>query len=109
MGTVLPSGMVAVAAPAVTLTTCWPKPVAAAMRRNALPRTAAFSVVFDLESLIRIIVVSRSRCVLDMQPDFVFTVRRGSAGRGAQTGGRATHSLRLPLVRFVNRKFPRID
>src|SRR3974390_656904 len=35
------------------------------MRRNAVTRTAAFSVVFDMQSLIRIMVpASRSRCVL---------------------------------------------
>src|SRR5579863_4937937 len=72
--------MVVVAAPAVKLTTCWPKPVAAAKRRNTLNRTAPFSVVFDLKSLIRIIVVaSRSLRPGNKKPSSVF--RRPACGR----------------------------
>jgi hypothetical protein len=62
IGTVVPSGRVVVAGPAVKLITCWPKLVVAPKKRNKLTRTAAFSVALDWESLIRIIVVA-SRCV----------------------------------------------
>jgi hypothetical protein len=70
MGSVVPSGKVVVVGPAVKLTV-WPKPITVAKRREMLPRTAAFSEVFDLESCIRIIVVaSRSRCVLETKTEF---------------------------------------
>jgi hypothetical protein len=68
--------MVVVVGPADRLICSWPKPVAAAKRRNALARTALFSVFSDFASLIRIIVVaSRSSWVLDMNPDFLFAGR----------------------------------
>jgi hypothetical protein len=62
--------MVVVAGPADKLICCWPKLVAAAKRRSAPTRAAAFRVVSDFESLIRIIVVaSRSSCVLEIKLD----------------------------------------
>jgi hypothetical protein len=63
MGRVVPSGRVVVFGPAVKVTV-WPKPVATAKRRNTITRNAAFSVVFDLKSLIRIIVFASRSCVL---------------------------------------------
>ncbi len=78
MGITVPSGRVVVVGPAVKLTTCWPKLVATASTRSAVSNTAAFSVVFDLESLIRIMVLaSRSGSIMDIE--FLCAVRRPPA------------------------------
>src|SRR3974377_2484075 len=63
MGIVLPSGATRVVGPALRLMV-WPYPVTAAKRRIALTKTAAFSEVLDLKSLIRIMVLA-SRSVVD--------------------------------------------
>jgi hypothetical protein len=72
MGTVVPSGIVAVVGFAIRLICCWPNAATAAKRRNALATSAAFNVALQLKSLIRIMVLaSRCRSVLDIKSEFV--------------------------------------
>jgi hypothetical protein len=75
--------MVVVVGPADRLICCWPKPVAAAKRRNALARAAAFRVVSDFETLIRIIVVA-SRCLLNIDSLSAAEVNRRAALQSRQ-------------------------
>src|SRR5271169_887817 len=90
MGTVVPSGRVVVAGPAVKLT--WPKPVTAAKRRNRLTTAAAFNVVLHLESLIRIMVLASRRCrsVLDINLNALFAIRRPGVLKLTAFEGRQT-------------------
>src|ERR1700740_602017 len=100
MGSVVPSGRVVVADPAIKLTTCWPKPVADAKRRNTLTKTAAFTVVLDLESLIRIMVLaSRCQSALDINLNLCTPFADGGFQRMVKISNKAS-------LAFVNRKFP---
>src|SRR5579871_2361408 len=103
MGITVPSGRVVVVGPAVKLTTCWPKPVATASTSRTVIRTAAFSVAFDLESLIRIMVLaSRSGSIMDIE--FLCAVRWPAAQRtalhcGLPTRFTAIHQLEIRVDR----------
>jgi hypothetical protein len=104
IGSVVPSGSVVVVGAAVRLI-CWPNAATAAKRKSRLATAAAFNVALHVKSLIRIMVLA-SRCPLILNTNLGRHPPAGVRKLMAQTDDLPKQATGLPLLRFVDDKFP---